>query len=134
MKKEETYYEQVDPIEWAESYTFEEFLKLVGTPIEPDPIFLNKARTLKTTIVDGDYTLREDIDYEIRYFRGHGGTEAVWAAIAIGKGNYDTMFFCAGEYSLPASIREMRWQPGFEEYMNLFYPEKKTDDTPDQDD
>ena len=128
MEKEKTYYERVDPLEWAETYTFEEFLKLIGTQIENDPIFLNEARTLKATIADGDYTLQEGIDYETQYFRGHGNTEEVWFAITFGKGKYDKMFFFAGEYRLPSDIRSILHQPNGREFLKIFYPEIELSD------
>ena len=121
MEKEKTYYEPVDPLEWAETYTFDEFIRLIGTPIENDPIFLNEARTLKATITDGDYTLQEGIDYETLYYRGRGKAEAVWFAVAFGKGKYDKMFFYAGEYRLPSNMRALTREPGFDDFMKLFY-------------
>lgn len=123
MEKEKNDYEPVDPIEWAETYTFEEFIKLIRTRIENDPIFLNEARTLKATIADGNYTLQEGIDYETFYYRGRGKAEPVWFAVAFGKGKYDKMFFYAGEYRLPSSMRSLRREPGFENFMKMFCPD-----------
>lgn len=54
-----------------------------------ESVFLNAAKTLKITITDGDYTLREGIDYTTLYIRGHGDTEMAWSAA---KGNTGRSF------------------------------------------
>lgn len=109
MEKEETYYERVDPLEQViANLPPEEFFEMS----EIAPIFANEARTVKATITDGDYTLQEGIDYETFYYRGHGKTEIVWFAVAIGKGKYDKMFFHAGECRLPSNIRASMFDHG----------------------
>lgn len=50
---------------------------------------------LKITITDGDYTLREGIDYEVIY--SPGTKEMSWLVLMAGIGKYENIFFNAHE-------------------------------------
>ncbi|MDE7233815.1 MAG: hypothetical protein K2N29_02025 [Ruminiclostridium sp.] len=45
---------------------------------------------LKITITDGDYTLREGIDYTTHYCRGT--SEMAWLTVVVGIGKYENIF------------------------------------------
>lgn len=50
---------------------------------------------LKITITDGDYTLREGIDYKVIY--SPGTEEMFWLVLMEGIGKYENIFFHAHE-------------------------------------
>ncbi len=56
---------------------------------------------LKITITDGDYTLREGVDYETYCVDGNGKV-VDWLLLMIGMGKYKKMFFCQGKLVMAA--------------------------------
>lgn len=58
---------------------------------EKSPTEICFGERLKVMITDGDYVLREGIDYELHYIRGLEDME--WLTIGIGKGKYKNLFF-----------------------------------------
>lgn len=93
-----------------------------------ESVFLNAAKTLKITITDGDYTLREGIDYTILYIRGHGDTEMVWSAMVGGEGKYGALFLFSNEYR--ASLGELtpEREENFRSIMELYHLKDHEDD------
>lgn len=83
---------------------------------------------LKITITDGDYTLREGIDYTILYIRGHGDTEMVWSAMVGGEGKYGALFLFSNEYR--ASLGELtpEREENFRSIMELYHLKDHEDD------
>ncbi len=55
------------------------------------PAGIRCGEKLKVTITDGDYTLREGIDYVTYDCRGLD--ETVWLMMVVGIGKYDNIFF-----------------------------------------
>ena len=88
MKKEETYYEPFSPLESDGN----------------ESIFLNPEKTLKITFTDGDYTLREGIDYRTVYVRRHGDTRMSWLMVTRGRGKYENVFLRADVYNIPPEL------------------------------
>lgn len=94
-----------------------------------ETIFLNAAKTLKITITDGDYTLREGIDYKTLYIEGHGDTETAWKVIVGGEGKYGALLLQSSEYR--ASLGELtpEREENFRTIMELRHLKDKEDDT-----
>lgn len=80
---------------------FEECIRLLKSAREDDPIFLNEEKTLKMTITDGDYTLREGVDYKTVYCRGYDDSATSWSAISKGMGKYEKMLLKGCEFRFP---------------------------------
>ncbi len=121
-------YEPVDQNAWGRLYSFDEFIRAIGSgdiKVEDEPVFINKTRNLSVTIKDGDYTLREGIDYAVSYYRGGEKSEMTWKAVGFGIGKYSKIVFFMGEYRLTPDERTLRQQPGYKEFMERFYPDEE---------
>ncbi len=111
----------------SEERCYEPFHRPKGESDEA--IFINAAKTLKITITDGDYTLREGIDYTTLYIRGHGDTEMAWAAMVGGEGKYGAFFLISNEYR--ASLDEItpEREENFRSIMELCHLKDREKDT-----
>lgn len=105
MKKEETFYEPLEPLESDGN----------------ESIFLNSEKTLKITITDGDHTLREGIDYRTVYVHGHGDVQMSWLMVTRGRGKYENMFLRAYVYNTPPEQIPPERRENCDAIMDLYY-------------
>lgn len=86
-----------------------------------ESIFLNAEKTIKITVTDGDYTLREGIDYRAVYVRGHGDASYSTLMVAGGMGKYKNLFFQGVEYRVLPELIPPEREENVEQIMQLYY-------------
>lgn len=100
-------------------------------PLESDGnefIFLNPEKTLKITITDGDYTLREGVDYKAVYVRGRGDTQTAWLMVARGKGKYENLFLRGDVYRLSPELIPPEREENMDAAMDLYFLAQQEND------
>lgn len=78
------------------------------------PIFLNSGKNLTFTIKDGDYTLREGVDYKTRYYGGTGDVR--WVVLLEGLGKYKRTLFYGAEMGFPVEEETLNDQAEMEAF------------------